>query len=433
MPSFKFTQAAVRDLPLIAKGTTPPQALYMDTVQPGFGLVVGAKTKTFVAQGRAAGRNVRAKIGHFDPEGKGWTVDKARKRAGELRVQMDRGIDPIRERREAAARGITLADAVDLHLAHMRKAGRAAGTFRNVRDVFGIPAKEGKTKDGPLKDWMRRPLNTFTREELRKRHERITKARGPYSANHAMKMFSAVYNSALKTHDLPRNPVVGVTYNKATPRDDIVSAEELPEWWQKIEKLRMRSPMRADYFEFVLFTGLRRRDAATIKWSEVRFEEKALFRPEPKGGKDKAFWIPLTDRMIAILKRRQEQNAILFAGCEWVFASNSASGHLEEPKEYRTHLAANGQRERVQELPSPHVLRHTYATAANRAGLTEYDIEMLTNHRRPKSSVTAKYVTPEVEALREPQQRVTNWLASKLVPPPTGGNVISMTDARQTA
>ena len=61
---------------------------------------------------------------------------------------------------------------------------------------------------------------------------------------------------------------------------------------------------------------------------------------------------------------------------------------------------------------SVHGLRHTWVTAANAAGLSPYDIKMLTNHMLPKGDVTAGYIGQHMEALRASQQRVTDYLRS---------------------
>ena len=78
----------------------------------------------------------------------------------------------------------------------------------------------------------------------------------------------------------------------------------------------------------------------------------------------------------------------------------SKLGHITEPK--------------GKNLPSPHRLRDTYTTAANAAGLSVYDIEVLTNHRPAKSSVTAGYVSQDIEHLRRRQQAITDYLFAQI-------------------
>ena len=107
------------------------------------------------------------------------------------------------------------------------------------------------------------------------------------------------------------------------------------------------------------------------------------------------------------MERRMEENEIFFGkNCPWLFPTRSQKGNkvipLSEPKEPR------------RSLPSAHRLRDTYTTAANAAGLSPYDIEVLTNHRPAKSSVTAGYINQSIEHLRIQQQRVADYLKEKM-------------------
>ena len=59
MATIKITKGSVDQLPHPPKG----QVLYMDGSMKGFGVLVSAKTKTYVAQRDIGGRTVRVTLG----------------------------------------------------------------------------------------------------------------------------------------------------------------------------------------------------------------------------------------------------------------------------------------------------------------------------------------------------------------------------------
>src|SRR5690606_11949931 len=154
-----------------------------------------------------------------------------------------------------------------------------------------------------------------------RRHERITKGAGPYVANRTLRGFRAIYNTALREHDLPTpNPTIAVHWNRERRRQEPVAWDDLPSWHERVLAL---SPTRRDYNLLVLFTGLRATDAATIRWTDVDLDAATLPRPRPKGGEARAFTTPLSRQCVAILGRRRAENAVEFGAHGddhgWVF------------------------------------------------------------------------------------------------------------------
>lgn len=111
--------------------------------------------------------------------------------------------------------------------------------------------------------------------------------------------------------------------------------------------------------------------------------------------------LPLSDYLHDLLKRRQQT-----AASPWVFPSaSSASEHIEEPKKYLTRVAEAGAVK-----VSVHDLRRTFITVAERMdNISHYALKHLLNHKTG-ADVTAGYIIVDVERLRDPMQRITDFV-----------------------
>lgn len=407
----KLTQSAVKALPFVQPDDKKRQHLYFDTELKGLGVCVGAKAKTFFVQRDINGKTVRTTIGRYGV----YAVEQARDEARELLMKMSKGINPNEERIDPSLT-VTLRDGLALHLKSMKAKGRSPRTtddyeYRMTRY---------------LSDWLDRPIASITRTEARQRHHQIAadiaagkyatvkpkngkayiKERkedsGRYQANSVFRVFRAIYNRVAREHEgMPDNPCIAVDWYREEERDAAVAEKHLPRWYSDV--LGMDNPIRRDYLLFVLFTGLRRGSAASVKWQEIDFENRALFVPNPKGGKDRAFHLPLSDYLVELLKKRQECEVTktVFPKSLYVFPAESESKHISEPKVKLS-------------VPfSVHGLRHTFITQAYQLGIPEPVIQVLVNHSvsaRASRKITRNYYTPDQEYLRGPMQQITDRL-----------------------
>lgn len=386
------------------------QRVLFDTALPGFGVVVGARTKTFFAQRG----NRRVTLGHYGE----LTLDQGREKAKAALLELQ-GLAPPSSARVGLApknQTITLKEGLELTLKTMKAKGRSA---RTIGDYEYLITRY-------LADWLDKPLASITREDVNTRHHQIaadiaagkyatvtpkngkayTKERnedsGRYQANSVFRVFRAIYNRVARQYEgMPDNPCVAVDWYREEERDAAIAEKDLPNWYADV--LGIDNPIRRDYLLFVLFTGLRRGSAASVKWEDVKFEDRALFVPNPKGGKDRAFFLPLSDFLMDLLKKRQECELTTkaFPNSPYVFPAESASGHISEPKVKLS-------------VPfSIHGLRHTFITQAYQLGIPEPVIQVLVNHAvsaRSSRKITRNYYTPDIDYLRGPMQQITDRL-----------------------
>jgi integrase len=462
----------------------------------GFGVLIGRRFSTFLVQHRVNGKQVLVTIGRFGQRGAGddhadvWTVQRARDEARRILGGMSVGIDP-----DAAARakrgGPTLVEATGLYLQNMRDEGARPKSIETIeRELLDRGAE--KTKDKPAREgsyllaWLDRPLASLDGAECRERHAEITKQNGPHVANRVMRELRAVWNYVIKEaavgtlkkdYGIERgtvfaaNPTIAVKWNTqkagklVNRRQEPIPWKKLPAWYAAVIELgaehknerketRSGSPIRRDFNLVALLTGLRRTDVATIrwehanltdetaearvwcvpkkKWEERELPARTLLLPNPKGGAERSFIIPLSAQVIEILKRRRDENKMLKKGDNgWAFPTEALKsdkdrarpcsickdlGLAPHAKGAIVHVAEPKEPDDV--LVSPHRLRDTYTTALAELEpkLSPFVIDVLTNHRPPRGSVTAGYIDFDVDSLREPQQRVADYIMARTKP-----------------
>lgn len=190
---FKFTESSVAKLCLPpAEGELTPtgkpcrERVYWDTELRGFGGIARAKSSSFIVLRDVNRRPVKVTIGRLGV----YTVTEARRIAREKIVMMASGINPndVRERQRQAAekareQGVTLKEAVAIHVTNMRAKWREEESIAFVEKVFLRLYMPGLAN---------RPLAALRGPECRELHAKLTAERGPATANRVLKTLRAV-------------------------------------------------------------------------------------------------------------------------------------------------------------------------------------------------------------------------------------------------
>ena len=100
MPNLHLTRRSVDDIPHPKRG----QVIYRDTMLLGFGVRVGAKSKTYIAEGQVNRRTRRVTIGRADL----YPPETARRKARVVLGDMADGVDPTAEKRKDAVNKMTV-------------------------------------------------------------------------------------------------------------------------------------------------------------------------------------------------------------------------------------------------------------------------------------------------------------------------------------
>src|SRR6185312_7630816 len=147
---------------------------------------------------------------------------------------------------------------------------------------------------------------------------------GKAVANAAIKVFRLLYNwAAARDDSLPRNPcrLRKGEWHQTTPKRRPIPPEKLESLFAAIQEL---PPMLKDVILLLPFTGMRRREGAGLRWSEVDFARCIISLPAARIKTRKPLDIPMSDFVHDLLVARRQLGDGLF-----VFPSYGKSGHLE--------------------------------------------------------------------------------------------------------
>lgn len=380
MPT-KLTQAVVNR----ANDEHEPGTQVYDATVPGLRLVVGKATCSWKFTGRVNGASKR-----FISVGLGKTRDvplrEARAQAQELKLQLSRGIDPRRPRTAVP----TVEEQFERYLAAREHlSDETVQWYRNKLN-------------GALKGLKNTPVTEVDAETCRSLHETTTRKRGRYSANGSARVLRLILNDAARTIDeMPPNPVSrAVVFHREEPRNDAIPPDEMPLMFERL--VRIECPIRRAAWTTLLYTGLRSRSCRSARREHLHIGANGdglLEVPNPKGGKARAFQLPLPRVLTEQLIELMDHTAPLES--PFLFPSpTSRSGHIE-------------QLTRLADWPyNPHKFRHGMKTACVAAGVTEEMSRLLLNHA--SKDVHSGYITREalLPAMRDAIETVAAHITS---------------------
>lgn len=381
MPTLELTKRVIDSLP----HSKEHQQLYFDVKQKGFGLRISADTKTYFVQKNVNGRTRRVTIGKHGV----FTLEQARKEAIQLLADMTRGVDPNLVKREKKMEVTTLLEAFESRI-KAKSAKLGAFTVRNYRRIVRQH----------LCDWQNRSLQDITKTMIMHRYGEITRKYGPDAATRAMRVFSVTYNYARYLNTtLPENPVVILSLTKswhpAKRRQRVVKAHQLADWFKAV--MGEENDTMRNFLLFLLFTGMRRNEAAKLRWEDVDFGGNTITLCKTKNGHSHV--LPLETFIKDMLQKRY-QNKVN----SYVFHGASAEGHLKDPKKAI---------KRVVDICgfefSSHDLRRTFITTAESLDVSLYAIKYLINHRT-NNDLTGGYMVLDIERMRPPMRRIEEKL-----------------------
>ncbi|MGK9452189.1 tyrosine-type recombinase/integrase [Acidithiobacillus caldus] len=384
----KLTKRAVDAIPLQPRGQPPK--FYRDSELRGFGLKVTERSKVFIAERRVNGKVRRVTIGTYGA----WTPDNARAKAQQLLAEMAQGEVPTDKKRQERVRGVTLREAFQQYIQVRELTPKTIREYQRGVDLY-------------LADWADQPLATITRDRVMERFRSLAEEKGAATANSVMRSLRAIVQFAIQHYGSPErpllreNPVLILSHTRAWKRvprrQGCLRPADLGPWMAAVQELA-NGTLR-DYLLFLLFTGLRREEAASLTWEQVDLGNRMVTITKTKNHDQ--LELPLPEFLVDLLRRRHQEAGQ--AGSPFVFSSSGTKGYVQEPRKALEAVAAKtGIRVTV------HDLRSTFITIADSLDISAYALKRLVNHRTDRGDVTAGYIVSGVERLREPMERIAS-------------------------
>lgn len=393
-------------------GTDGKQCFMWDTALAGLGVRATTGAKAFIYQGRIDKKVIRVTIGDI----RTWGIDEARAEARKLGTLLDQGIDPRLEKKqrlnelkhdqsESRRADVIVADAwadyiesrkprwSELHLKDHRKISQAGGSPRQ--------RGKGKTQPGALAPLMQMKLADINAGIVGQWLAKEVETR-PTRARLAFALFRAFLNwcedtpnyQGLSSPEACSKRIAKQTLPRKGVKADCLQREQLPAWFKGVQQIQ--NPVISAYLQILMFTGARRGELATLRWSDVDFRWESLsIRDKVEGERV----IPLTPYVAFLIDSLPRRN-------EWVFSSPTAKrGHLVEPRAQHQRALTVAAIEGL----TLHGLRRSFGTLSEWVEVPAGIVAQIQGHK-PSATVEKHYRQRPLDLLRQWHEKIEVWI-----------------------
>ena len=396
-----FTKTVLDSLP-IPEGDSRPY--YHDSETPGLALRVTSNgVKSFMVQRRINKEPQIVTLGRY-PE---MPIQVARKLSVKALGIISEGVNPTKQKQEETLKSITLGEVFSDYIKN-RGTNLKANTQKNYVGTF----------NAYLIEWANTPIDDITGKMILQKHREISKS-SQSRANTVMRHLRAYYRFAINEYEdsnnkpiFTYNPVQKLSHhnvwNPEKRKQTVIKTYDLKTWYEAVLDLPNHqykeiyipsAEICRDLFLFILFTGLRRREASTLMWDNIDFKDHSLTIENTKNNEPHS--LPLTPFLLEILERRKSDSPFVFQG-------TTPDKPLNDPKK---------QLDKVRKISGVyfnlHDLRRTFITIAERLDINSYALKKLLNHKDPRD-VTGGYIITDMERLREPMNKISDYILEQV-------------------
>jgi integrase len=375
---------------------------YGDSQTPGLYLCVTKNgIKSFCFKYRHGSRQVWQTLGRLGD----LTIEQARNKASEIRVQILHGTNPQQEKKELR-HALTVKEAAQRfyseHKPHLRP-----GTARDYEILIRcqiVPT---------LGNLLLKELSPANVSALHYKYKDK-----PTRANHSVVVLSLIckYAETWGERPLGSNPCRHIKKYKIAARHRYLNDNELQAVGETITALEPRfGHSAANCLRMLLLTGARKSEITQLKWEQVDLiNGRLLFDPleHKTGGAALAKQIPLGDAALELLKGCYEQRQ---ASIEYVFPAPSGKPYYDIKKPWDlVKLTLLNSGIDITDVRI-HDLRHTWGAVATSGGHALQTIGAVMGHRH--TSTTQRYAhvapSPAAKAVQDTTAKIADALMGK--------------------
>jgi integrase len=360
----------------------------------------------------------------------GVTLARAREKAREARDKIERGIDPIEERKEAKAalaaaqrRGLTFADATDKYLSAKLDAFKNAKHRQQWENTLASYAKPELgamlVQDIAVQDVLRvlQPLWTAKTETANRVRGRIEAVLSWATVSgHRSGDNPARWAGNLKEL-LPAPSKVAKEGNQPA-----LMIDDAPRWF---EALRGREGFGARAVELLALTATRSQEIRGALWDEIDLDKALWIIPGPRMKMDREHRVPLSGEAVALLRAlpRLQDNPLVFPAARGGQLSDmTLSAAMKRMHEADIAAGGAGFVDRTSKRPAvPHGLRSTFRDWVAEKTQFPGDMAEVALAHRISSAVEAAYRRGDMVEKR--RRMMTDW-ADYLTARARGDNVV---------
>ena len=336
----KLTETNVAKLKLDAG--QKDRIVFDDTV-PGFGIRLRASgQRTWLYQYKLGGRTRRLTIGSASVIRAG----AARDIAVTSYTQVRRGGDPASDRHQQVQRSLNTFGWLSEQFLASYKARP-----RTLDEVHRHLKKSALPLHGT-------PIDTLSRRHIADLLGKIEASSGAVTSNRVRSSISALFSWGMSEGLVQSNPTIGVTRRQETPRDRVLSDDELKRVW-----LAANNGDSGIIVRLLILTAQRRGEIAGLRWDEIDFNTGVFSLAGTRTKNGRPHTVPITPTTRTLLQSRPRGAEKVFQFEAWSFAKK----RLDE-------------RAGINAAWVLHDIRRSVATGMANLGVQPHVIETILNH-----------------------------------------------------